>query len=645
MSWNKNLKGTALEIAATDDSPLCVMAGPGTGKSFALKRRVARLLEEGQAPERILVVTFTRTAASGLKQDLRELGVDRCDRVRVSTLHSFCFSLLSRHEVFDTMGRFPRPIVTFRKSAVQQFEGRAMLDDIVLAGEFGTKRDCSRRVQAFEAAWARLQSDSPGWPQDITDQQFQDALISWLKFHRAMLVGELVPEALRFLRSNPSSDALGAFDHVIVDEYQDLNKAEQQLLELLASQGSIVVAGDADQSIYSFRYANPQGIDSYSQQHAHTHPETLEECRRCPALVVRMANDLIRHNHVNAQPHRLLPGVGNPTGEVHIVQWANINAETHGIAQYVESLRQRGYLPGEILILTPRRLLGYEIRNYLQEASVPVHSFYHEEALESGRAQRGFALLSLLADCDDRVALRWWLGQGSTNSRGPAYKEVRRYCEQNDMSPREALEAMVCGTLVLPHTARILLQYSELVGILGELRDMTLNQLVDKLLPVDDEECAELRGIALLALPSVQDAQGLLDRLRVYVTQPEVPEGVDYVRVMSLHKSKGLTARVVIVTSCVEGLVPGWETDQLSEAEREAALQEQRRLFYVAITRTKEILVLSSAIHFAASIAPRLGVRLTSDGVGAASRFIDELGPDAPIAVRGEHWQARGYTQ
>ncbi|HZL82229.1 MAG TPA: ATP-dependent helicase [Candidatus Deferrimicrobium sp.] len=645
MSWNEDLEGTALEIAATDDSPLCVMAGPGTGKSFALKRRVARLLEEGQEPERILVVTFTRTAAAGLKQDLRELGVDRCDQVRVSTLHSFCFSLLSRHEVFDTMGRFPRPVVTFRKSAVQQFEGRAMLDDIVLAGDFGSKRDCSRRVQAFEAAWARLQSDSPGWPQDVTDQQFQDALISWLKFHRAMLVGELVPEALRFLRSNPSSDALGAFDHVIVDEYQDLNKAEQQLLELLASQGSMAVAGDADQSIYSFRYANPQGIDSYTQQHPHTHPETLEECRRCPALVVRMANDLIQHNHVNAQPHRLLPGVGNPAGEVHIVQWANVDAETRGIAHYVESLRQRGYLPGEILILTPRRLLGYEIRDYLRAASVPVHSFYHEEALESERAQRAFALLSLLANVDDRVALRWWLGQGSTDSRGPAYQQVRRYCEQNDVSPREALEAMACGTLVLPNATRLLRQYRELIGILGELRDMTLNQLADKLLPIDDEECAELREIALLALPAVQDAQGLLERLRVYVTQPETPEGADYVRVMSLHKSKGLTARVVIVTSCVEGLVPGRETDQPSDGEREAALQEQRRLFYVAITRTKEILVLSSAVYFAPSMARRLGVRLTSGGASMASRFIDELGPDAPIAVRGDHWQARGYTQ
>ena len=227
MSWDDGLTGTALQIAATNDTPLRVMAGPGTGKSFAMKRRVARLLEAGQNPGRILAVTFTRNAAASLVQDLHALGIQNCERVRVGTLHAFCFSLLNRQDVFDYLGRVPRPVVTFAKSGVLQFEGGVLLDDLVSAGVFGPKRDCARRIRAFEAAWARLQSEVPGWPHDPLDRQFQAALISWLRFHRAMLIGELVPEALRFLRNNPASDARTAFDHVIVDEYQDLNKAEQ----------------------------------------------------------------------------------------------------------------------------------------------------------------------------------------------------------------------------------------------------------------------------------------------------------------------------------------------------------------------------------------------------------------------------------
>ncbi|MGH9680959.1 MAG: UvrD-helicase domain-containing protein, partial [Candidatus Acidiferrales bacterium] len=99
MAWDRGLKGKALSIAATECKFMRVMAGPGTGKSFAMKRRVARLLEEGANPERLLVVTFTRVAAGSLLTELSELGVEGCDDIRAGTLHSFCFETLNREEV------------------------------------------------------------------------------------------------------------------------------------------------------------------------------------------------------------------------------------------------------------------------------------------------------------------------------------------------------------------------------------------------------------------------------------------------------------------------------------------------------------------------------------------------------------------
>jgi DNA helicase II / ATP-dependent DNA helicase PcrA len=170
LSWDDDLLGTARSIAATDHTLLRVMAGPGTGKSFALQRRVARLLEAGQEPRRILVVTFTRNAAASLVTDLHALGIPNCEQVRVGTLHAFCFLLLTRQDVFDYLGRVPRPLVTFLRSGVLQFEAGVMLDDLVSLGPFGPKRDCTRRIRAFEAAWARLQSEDPGWPQDPVDR-------------------------------------------------------------------------------------------------------------------------------------------------------------------------------------------------------------------------------------------------------------------------------------------------------------------------------------------------------------------------------------------------------------------------------------------------------------------------------------------
>src|SRR5262249_39946906 len=249
MAWDDGLVGTARDIAATDRTPLRVMAGPGTGKSFAMKRRAGRLFERGQEARRILAVTFSRKSACSLVNDLRDLGVPGSENIRAGTLHAFCFGLLSRQEVFQYLGRVARPVITFLKSAVLQFEGGTMLDDLVAMGAFGPKRSCTKRIRAFEAAWARLQSDAPGWPDDPVDRAFQTALISWLRFHQAMLIGELVPEALRFLRNNPGCEARAAFDHVVVDEYQDLNRAEQDLIQLLSGNRAIAIVGGVDQSI------------------------------------------------------------------------------------------------------------------------------------------------------------------------------------------------------------------------------------------------------------------------------------------------------------------------------------------------------------------------------------------------------------
>src|SRR5207249_3810484 len=116
---------------------------------------------------------------------------------------------------------------------IYRFEIEPLIQDISTRGNFGTRREITRRIRAFEADWARLQHQQPGWPLDPTDQAFHLHLTSWLRFHRGMLIGELVPTALHYLRNNPASLVLAAYDHVIVDEYQDLNRAEQELLDVL----------------------------------------------------------------------------------------------------------------------------------------------------------------------------------------------------------------------------------------------------------------------------------------------------------------------------------------------------------------------------------------------------------------------------
>ena len=126
----------------------------------------------------------------------------RASRIRSGTLHAFCFGLLGREDVLDATGRVPRPLLAI--------EERFLLEDLNDA-EFGNLHDRRRRLQAFNAAWARLQSETPGWPADPIDQAFQRELSKWLRFHEAMLIGKLVPESLRYLRENPASQHRDVF--------------------------------------------------------------------------------------------------------------------------------------------------------------------------------------------------------------------------------------------------------------------------------------------------------------------------------------------------------------------------------------------------------------------------------------------------
>ncbi|MEA2693991.1 MAG: ATP-dependent helicase UvrD/PcrA [Acidobacteriota bacterium] len=637
MRWNDGLEGAALRIASTNASPLRIVAGPGTGKTFSLMRRVARLLQGGATPQRIFVSTFTRTAARDLEESLRQLGVEGATAVRAGTIHSFCFSVLAREEVLLATGRTPRPLLAA--------EERFLLEDLKGA-PFGNLRDCRKLLQAFNAAWARLQTEEPGWPADAVDREFGAALESWLRFHKGMLIGEIVPVTLGFLRDNPATSVLSAFDHVIVDEYQDLNRSEQILLDVLAASGRFTLVGDEDQSIYSFKHAHPEGITQFKDAHPGTHDESLEECRRCPQSVVIMANALVQYNQYR-QPRVLQLRSENPIGEVHVVQWTSVEEEAAGIAGFIRA-RIAGHMvsAGKVLVLAPRRQFGYAIRDAMNEKGTPAHSFFQEEALDGdpkkmneSQAQQAVTLLNLLADPDDRVALRCWCGFGSPSLRSSAWKRLRRHCEQTGQGPREALEQMVLKELTLPNCRELVSRFELLQQKLSQLTTLSGNDLIDNLFPADQQWAHSLRGAAETLDESDIDALKLREGVRTAISQPELPVDVDYVRVMSLHKSKGLTADLVVVAGCIEGLIPTTD-DQLSLDEQAARLEEQRRLFYVAVTRTRQTLVLSSVTQLPRNLAYKMGAQVgpgfTPSARTVTTRFLSQLGPTRPRAVSGQ---------
>jgi DNA helicase-2/ATP-dependent DNA helicase PcrA len=247
--WDEGLDkaGIAFQIASAAGNRIRVIAGPGTGKSYAMKRRVARLLEEKVPPEKVLAVTFTRVAAEDLHRELQKLDVPGCEELEGQTLHGLAMRILARQHVLNSVGRTPRPL--------NNFEQKAMYSDI--APLTGGKKKCKALVEAYEAAWARSQGDEPGFPATDEEKAFQKILIDWHLFHKSMLIGEVIPYLVRYLKDNPAADEHSEFDHVLADEYQDLNKAEQTAIAYLSEAAHICLVGDDDQSIYSFKSAHP----------------------------------------------------------------------------------------------------------------------------------------------------------------------------------------------------------------------------------------------------------------------------------------------------------------------------------------------------------------------------------------------------
>lgn len=639
MHWNEGLDEEFIAIAGYAGRYCCIIAGAGTGKSFALRRKAARLLEEGESPGSMLAVTFTRTAARDLSIDLRQLDIEGCDLIRACTLHSLCFSILGKHEVFRVMERHTR--------ALLEHEEDYLLSDLSVRLGRGL-RVLREQLHAFTSAWARLLHEDPGWPHTEEDRLFDGEMIAWLRFHKAMLVGELIPLTIKYLRSNPTCPERSQYKHMIVDEYQDLNRAEQEFIKLLSEYDlpenrTVTVAGDDDQSIFvTLKYAHPEGITSFKDEYPGTYEATLLVCRRCPKEVIALANAFIQSTNRKAQPKLLEPAPYAIDGEVVIVQWRQLKHEASGIATIIAHKIASGEVePEEILVLTPRKQVGHDIVNSLDSKGIKARTCFSDVIMKGNKlAQEGYAYLTLLHDRNDAVSLRVLLGITANDRRSKLYERIRKHCFETGDTVVSTLSKLQCGQLNIPYTDYLVERYNTINQRLSDLSDMTLPAIIDNLFPENTDDVAEIRKLVLSVREQANDIHELFNLVNTEITQPELPTTSDSVLVLTLHKAKGLTAKMIVIANCLEGCIP-YIGDYANEQVQQEALAEQERLFFVSLTRTTNILIISSTAIMRRGEAARLSV-VPGDGIFWSethpSRFIDMLGQSAPHPVIGEDY-------
>ncbi|HUW06824.1 MAG TPA: ATP-dependent helicase [Williamwhitmania sp.] len=655
MAWSDNIEinSPAYNLAVSDSETIRAVAGPGSGKSFAIKKRILRLLESGVAPDKILAITFTRTAAHDLKVEISSLGIYDAENVHTRTLHSHALKILMRDGVLEQTGRSPRMVI--------EHEQQPILRDIDRA-EFGGVREKKKLLDAYLAAWARLQHDEAGFVQSAIDENFKDDLLAWFSDHQGILVGEVIPIVIDYLRNNPAAEVIGEYDYILVDEFQDLNKSEQEFVKLIRGNSNLVIVGDDDQSIYGFKFAHPQGIQEVDDLFGEYYDVPFDVCRRCPTLVTRMASELISKN-----PNRTLgvlnPYEQNPEGIVDIVQWPNLDAEMNGLSQFIEDELDKGVLePSDILILTPRRKIGYRLRDLLLLNEVPVKSYFRESVIDSPEVQRAFSLMNLLANPDDKISLRFLLGFNSPDFRKNQYARLKNLSNERDISIKDVLGQILRGEIPETNLKPIIATYREILADLPNLKNALIENPLDGFYNyfVTNEELEDdfyeldqvYRNIVNeIGTESIEENidnfnnwfKEVLNKMIETIALPDTPENIDHARIMSLHSSKGLSAKLVILTSMIDSLIP-FLPYTLEQNQREPIIQEARRLFYVAITRCKSSddydgrLIISSFLSIPGVEALQMGVSANpkNDLRTRTTRFVSDFGRISPRPKRGD---------
>jgi DNA helicase-2/ATP-dependent DNA helicase PcrA len=361
-----------------------------------------------------------------------------------------------------------------------------------------------------------------------------------------------------------------------------------------------------------------------------------------------MANALIGHNVLRPVPRPLVPLAAKGPGAVSILQFANLNREVLGVVTTIQQMIAAGTPAGDILVLAQARAVGTPIYEALLAGGVPARSEYTESELEKEGAQRAFALLKLFANQDDRVALRWLVGKDGSNFHAAGYRRVRDHCESTGLSPWQVFSQLSAGVLKISRTGPVVASFNALAADLNALTALPdLATVVDTLFPAGQADTRELReiAVALIAADPTIDAQSLVGELINAITQPEIPTDLQEVRIMSLHKSKGLSSPVTIIAGCVNGLLPRAPKKPLTPLEQQHYDEEQRRLFFVGITRVKAdpahgkpgtlILTYSQEMPLAVAMKARIKPAYVNyrTAVLQASRFIADMAPAAPAAV------------
>jgi DNA helicase-2/ATP-dependent DNA helicase PcrA len=648
---------------AHEGGPLLVLAGAGTGKTRVLVNRIAHLVDTGAEPWSILAVTFTNKAAGEMRERLRQLLGPAAEPMWIGTFHATCARLLRRWG--EKVG-LTRSFAIFDDDDQMKLVNR-LLKDGGLEDQVSPRTILSRIDRAKNAGLDPAAVRTGHYADDIVATVYP-LYQAQLARENAVDFNDLLLFVLRLTLDPAVGPRLAStFRHVLVDEFQDTNKVQYDLVRALAGTRNLTVVGDDDQSIYGWRGAEPRNLLDFQRDFPDAVLVKLEQNYRSTQVILDAANGVIALNQDRLGKSLWTDRAGGDP--IELVQTRDERAEGWQVASAIRRMIDDGpYSPRDFAVLYRTNAQSRVIEEYLRAHKVPAKVVGAVSFFERKEVKDSLAYLRLVANPNADSAFERVVNvpsrgigeatvdrlRGAARADGSSLLVAARRAGQGEVSGLtpaarkklagfvEVVDGLRAVVDAGASIAEVLIQTVERSGLRARLeaddspesRDRLANlaELVTIASDYDDETTEEAAGLdgflERIALATPADERGATS------ADGTKPANTEAVTLMTVHIAKGLEFPIVFITGLEDGLFPSLR--EREEQDERAAMEEERRLAYVAMTRARERLILS----FARERRVWGEIRIQ-----APSRFLDDI-PPACLAqpLRPKRFGAGGFA-
>ncbi|MFW6363649.1 MAG: ATP-dependent helicase [Spirochaeta sp.] len=609
MNLKAELNSKQYKAASTVEGPVLIIAGAGSGKTRVITFRIAHMLELGIPQSQILALTFTNKAAREMQERVRELTGKKLPQLTVSTFHAFGVKVL--RETIASIG------YKDNFSIYDTVDQASLLKESAREIRFDMEDE---NLQNILGIFSRIKTRRADW--DEVTSYYKELYVSYqrhLKLYNAVDFDDLIVLPMQILDNNPKilNMYTDRYRYIMVDEFQDTSMVQYRFMKLLADGSrNICVVGDDDQSIYSWRGANYENIISFERDYPELIEIKLEQNYRSTDTILEAANSLIANN-TNRKGKELWTGTKG-MNKIEIAYPQNEREEAQFIAEQIKTIHMKQDIKfGDFGVLIRTNTLARSIEEMFLTENIPYRISGGTSFFQRKEIKDMICYMRILANPEDDVSLLRIMNVPRRGIGAKTLEKLRTLADMHDWSLHTAIQAAVHAT-DSPFSERAKTDLRTFLTLIETFRpkilsprkiSATLKEIVDAIdyweyllleHPKDEKiPTWKWRNIEIF-LQSIEDYEKDPDNMnpslfnylnRISLTTKDEPDDDEgKVNLMTIHSAKGLEHEVVFLAGVESHIIPHARAIE----DDPANIEEERRLFYVAITRAKQRLIMTS---------------------------------------------------